>query len=201
MVFVHNSRLWLRAMAVTLAVLAICECALLALVAIRARTMDAPKPADCMIVLGGGIDRNTSKPLSTLAYRLDRARELYDAGYAPSIIVSGGQGGDEPISEAQSMRDYLIGAGVPDAAIIMEDRSTNTWENMVFSNEIMDARGFNDALVVTSDYHLWRSLKLAECAGISASGAGAKNSRTVFHTVKNLARETLSLLKFALNGQ
>lgn len=198
MLFVDDGRRWLRAMIWTLAAFVLIELIMIAAVAITARTMDAPKSADCMIVLGGGLDRNTGEPLSTLAYRLDRAVGLFDEGYAPAIIVSGGQGADEPISEAESMRNYLLRRGVPESAIIMEAQSTTTRENMAFSKAIMDENGYESALIVTSDYHLWRAMQLADRARISGSCAGARNSSNIFFTVKNLARETLSWIKFAL---
>lgn len=198
MLFVDDGRRWLRAMAGTLAAFVLIELIMMAAVAITARTMDAPEHADCMIVLGGGLDRNTGKPMATLAYRLDRAIELFGEGYAPVIIVSGGQGADEIVSEAESMRNYLVQRGVPESAIIMEACSTTTRENMEYSKAIMDERGFKDALIVTSDFHLWRAMQLAKRAGIHAYSAGSRNSSNIFFTVKNLARETLSWIKFAL---
>lgn len=186
-------------MAITLAVFALIEVCMMIAVAITARKMDAPQPADAIIVLGGGINPVDGTPLSTLAYRLDRALELYDMGYAPNIIVSGGQGADEPISEAESMRRYLISKGIPAEAVIPEARSVNTQQNMEFSREIMTARGYDTALIVTSDYHLWRALQLAQRAGITASGAGSRNSSTLFFTLKNLARETFSWAKFLIS--
>lgn len=198
MLFVDDGRRWLRAMIWTLAAFVLIELIMMAAVAITARTMDAPKRADCMIVLGGGLDRETGEPLSTLAYRLDRAIELFGEGYAPVIIVSGGQGADEVISEAEAMRNYLIQRGIPESVIITEAQSTTTRENMAYSKAIMDENGYESALIVTSDYHLWRAMQLADRAGISVSCAGARNSSNIFFTVKNLARETLSWIKFAL---
>ena len=123
-------------------------------------------------------------------------RDRYEAGFAPRIIVSGGQGADEPISEAESMRRYLVALGMPNEVIKLEDKSTNTQQNMEYSKAIMDAEGYHSALIVTSDYHLWRALQLAQRAGISASGAGSRNSSTLLYTLKNLARETISWAKF-----
>ena len=80
----------------------------------------------------------------------------------------------------------------------MEAQSTTTRENMTFSKALMDENGYESALIVTSDYHLWRAMQLADRAGISGSCAGARNSSNIFFTVKNLARETLSWIKFAL---
>lgn len=196
MLFAGRRWRWMRAMAIALLVLALIEACLMAAVAITARTMDSPAPADVIIVLGGGLNPIDGTPRATLAYRLDRAAELYEAGFAPRIVVSGGQGADEPISEAESMRRYLVALGVPDEVIELEDKSTNTQQNMEYSKAIMDAEGYHSALIVTSDYHLWRALQLAQRAGISASGAGSRNSSTLLYTLKNLARETISWAKF-----
>ncbi len=196
MLFASEHRRWLRAMLATLLAFGLIEVCMMAAVAITARSMDAPKPADAMIVLGGGIDPVDGTPRATLAYRLDRAVELYAAGYAPLIIVSGGQGANEPISEAESMRRYLEARGVPADAILLEDKSTNTQQNMEFSKALMDVQGCDTALIVTSDYHLWRALRLAQRAGIAASGAGSRNSVTPLYALKNLARETFSWAKY-----
>lgn len=198
MLFIYDRHKWLRVVILTLLAFALIECMLMAAVAITARTMDAPVQSDCIIVLGGGLNKQTGKPLSTLAYRLDRAKSLFDKGYARYIIVSGGLGSDKIISEAESMYNYLVEQSVPSSAIIMEDKSTNTSENMAYSKLIMDSHGFDSALIVTSDYHLWRALQLAERAGINACGAGARNSSTIFYTLKNLARETFSWIKFVI---
>lgn len=198
MLFIYDRHKWLRVVILTLLAFALIECMLMAAVAITARTMDAPVQSDCIIVLGGGLNKQTGKPLSTLAYRLDRAKSLFDKGYARYIIVSGGLGSDEIISEAESMYNYLVEQSVPSSAIIMEDKSTNTSENMAYSKLIMDSHGFDSALIVTSDYHLWRALQLAERAGINACGAGARNSSTIFYMLKNLARETFSWIKFVI---
>lgn len=198
MLFIYDRHKWLRVVILTLLAFALIECMLMAAVAITARTMDAPVQSDCIIVLGGGLNKQTGKPLSTLAYRLDRAKSLFDKGYARYIIVSGGLGSDKIISEAESMYNYLVEQSVPSSAIIMEDKSTNTSENMAYSKLIMDSHGFDSALIVTSDYHLWRALQLAERAGINACGAGARNSSTIFYMLKNLARETFSWIKFVI---
>ena len=183
MLFVDDGRRWMRAMIWTLAAFFLLECAMMAAVAITARTMDAPENEDCIIVLGGGLDRNTGEPLSTLAYRLDRAVGLFDEGYAPAIIVSGGQGADEIISEAESMRNYLLRHGVPESAIIMEAQSTTTRENMAFSKAIMDENGYEGALIVTSDYHLWRAMQCGRSRGNKRiMRRSAQQQQYIFHS-------------------
>ena len=140
---------------------------------------------------------NAQKLEAEYTSRLEGAKEE-SAQIIQTATRKAQQRSDEIISEAESMRNYLLRCGVPESAIIMEPRSTTTRENMAFSKALMDENGYESALIVTSDYHLWRAMRLADRAGISGSCAGARNSSNIFFTVKNLARETLSWIKFAL---
>ena len=91
-------------------------------------------------------------------------------------MASGGKGADEVISEAEAMRRYLLRKGVPEDALILEDRSTTTWENLTFSKEIMDERmeaAPYRAAVVSSDYHVFRCAEYAKHLGITADGVGS----------------------------
>ena len=90
-------------------------------------------------------------------------------------MLSGGQGADEAISEAECMRRYLAEQGVPEERMILEDRSTNTDENMRFSKEKIDAVD-PDAKVAfsTTNYHVFRSGIKARRAKMRAQGMGAK---------------------------
>lgn len=171
------------------------EIVLFIAVVITAGKLDDPRPADAMIVLGAGINME-GRPKSTLQYRLDRAAALYHEGYAPVIITTGAQGDDEPMPEAYAMRDYLVEKGVPEDAILCDPASYNTRENLENAKVLMDGNGLQTALVVTSDYHLWRTLHIAEDIGLEASGAGARNARTWFYAAQNCARETLSWIKY-----
>lgn len=173
------------------------EAALFVAVVTMAKRMDAPQPADTMIVLGAGINMD-GYPRSTLQYRLDRTAALYNEGYAPTVIVTGAQGDDEPMPEAYAMRNYLVSKGVPEEAIFCEPDSYNTRQNLQNAKAIMNENGMESAIIVTSDYHLWRSLHLAEDLGIAASGAGAKNAASRYHAVRNCMRETLSWIKYAV---
>lgn len=172
------------------------EGALLIGVVTAAGRMDDPQPADVIIVLGAGINMQ-GIPSSTLQYRLDRALQLYYEGYAPQVIVTGAQGDDEPLPEAVVMKRVLVMGGIPEEAVHIEADSYNTRENLANAKVIMDANGMETALVVTSDYHLWRALHLAEDLGIPASGAGAKNAALPYYRARNYVRETLSWVKYA----
>ncbi len=112
------------------------------------------QPADVIIVLGSAAPRGV--PGKVMISRLDHALLLYRRGYAPLILVSGGVGKGEPISEAAVMRKYLISKGVPPTAILVENRSRNTWENLAYSKILMTQFELERVLVVSSAFHLGR---------------------------------------------
>lgn len=110
-----------------------------------------------------------------LSNRVDKAMEIYEkCAVKPIIIPSGGQGGDEKLSEAEAMRRYLVEHGIPDEHIILEDRSATTAENLAFSKAIIDGRrGQRKTALVSSNYHVYRCLRLAKEVGLRCTGIGA----------------------------
>ena len=111
-----------------------------------------------------------------LSNRVDKAIELYrKCRIKPIIIPSGGRGADEKISEAEAMRRYLLEHGIPEAHILMEDRSATTRENLIFSKQLIEARGGRKkTALVSSNYHIYRCLRLAREVGLKCTGIGAK---------------------------
>ena len=102
------------------------------------RILPRRRQYDYIIIHGAGLDGPRPTPL--LAGRIDKALELWNKQHQHGkFVVSGGQGADEIVSEAQAMRDYLLEKGVPAAAILMEDKSTTTWENLRYSLAIINA--------------------------------------------------------------
>lgn len=131
---------------------------------------------DYIIVHGAGLMGTELTPL--LAGRVDKALEVWrHQGQQGKLIVSGGQGADEVISEAEAMKRYLVDRhGVAEDAIIKEDRSTTTMENLSFSKAIMDKLSGEKnyrAAVVTSDYHVFRCAEYAHKLKINADGVGS----------------------------
>ncbi|MGN0076869.1 MAG: YdcF family protein [Parafannyhessea sp.] len=133
-----------------------------------------------VVALGSGlIDGRRVTPL--LAHRVDRAIWAWRRNPGSTIVMSGGQGPDEAVSEASAMRDYAIGQGVPAEAIVCEERSRNTRENVRFSHDLIRANGGEGRgpakdgriLVVSDDYHVFRALLLTREAGFRADGIGS----------------------------
>lgn len=119
-----------------------------------------------IVVLGAGL--NKDKISMQLYYRLESALELSKQIKDVPIIVSGGQGENESLSEAKAMKLYLISKGVNESRIIMEDKSTNTYENFKFTKEkILEV--FNDnhpkITIVTNNFHMYRSKIFSENLG------------------------------------
>lgn len=102
------------------------------------RLLPRRRQYDYIIIHGAGLDGPRPTPL--LAGRIDKALELWKKQHQHGkFVVSGGQGADEVVSEAQAMRDYLLDKGVSADAILMEDKSTTTWENLRYSLAIINA--------------------------------------------------------------
>lgn len=148
---------------------------------------------DVVIVLGAGI--HGEKVSATLAKRLDEAVTYYGKNPDAVIIVCGGQGPQEDITEALAMERYLLSKGIPVDSIIKEEQSTSTYENFVNAKKILDEhfpQGFT-AVLITNDFHIFRAEKTADNAGISARHIGVN---TVWYTVpSNYLREMLAIIK------
>jgi len=130
---------------------------------------------DYVIIHGCGLidGERVSKLLGS---RVDKAIQIYRRSRGRAYLLpSGGQGGDEKLSEAQAMKNYLMEKGIPEERIILEDRSTTTEENLKFSKAIIDGReGRKRIALVTSNYHVYRCLLLARQLKIRCAGVGAK---------------------------
>lgn len=123
-----------------------------------------------MIILGAKVNEDGIS--KTLKRRLDKAIEYYNTNKnINNIIVSGGQGSDEVVTEALAMKNYLVKNGVSEDKIIMEDKATTTLENIIFSKKIITDKNLKGkVLIVTSDYHLFRGQFIASILGIDNEG-------------------------------
>jgi len=141
----------------------------------------ALRGADFVVVLGSGLIGGDRVP-PLLASRLERGRQVYQALVArgknsPMLIVSGGKGADERVSEAEAMARYLIERGVPPDSVMREDQSRTTEENLTFSRGIMERfRPRYRCIVVTSNYHVFRAAMLARRLGVNGQVTGARTA-------------------------
>ena len=179
------------------------------------RILPRRRKYDYIIIHGAGLDGTRPTPL--LAGRIDKALELWNKQHQHGkFVASGGQGADEVVSEAQAMRDYLLEKGVPADAILMEDQSTTTWENLKNSIAVIRAdratSGGTDAAsddvtasdsagacgdfttaVVSSDFHVFRCAEYAHNLGIKADGIGSHTKGWYWPTA--FIREFIAITK------
>lgn len=158
--------------------------------------ISAPEPSgyDSIIVLGAQV-KPDGEPSVQLRWRLDRAREVYDASPC-YIVVTGGQGKNEPAPEGDVMRQLLIDEGVPQEHVFSDPLSVNTRQNLDNAWEILRELGCEKPVVVTSDYHLARAMQMMEDMGLEPRGAGSLCRPGVRFWLKNHLREALAWGKY-----
>ena len=149
---------------------------------------------DYIIVLGAQVRREG--PSTVLKYRLDCALEYLENNPETLCVLSGGQGYNEPWSEAEGMRRYLAGRGIAEERLILEDRSTNTIENIRNSMELLDPE--KDSVgIVTNNFHVYRSKEIAKKQGIrDVEGIAAPS--TFINLPHNMLREFVGMSKDVL---
>ena len=141
-----------------------------------AHTDDAE--ADCLIVLGAGL-RNGA-PSMVLRRRLSKTIEYLQERGDKTVIVSGGLGYGETITEAEAMFRFLKERGVDESLILKEGKSTSTKENLAFSLALMKENGLDvdniKIAIVSNEFHLYRAKLIAKKQGIDAIGIAAEPS-------------------------
>ncbi|OYD07475.1 YdcF family protein [Paludifilum halophilum] len=146
-----------------------------------------------IIVLGAAI--KGEKPGPALKERLDYAYRLYSRGLAPVIICSGGSI-KHRISEAEVMKQNLVEKGVPPDSILLEDRSTNTVQNIANTMKILKQHQWDDVYLVTHDYHMYRALFCARRYPVQVTPAPF-HTRTLWMGYHKM-RECLALIKYGV---
>ena len=148
---------------------------------------------DAIIVLGAQIKPDGS-PSVQLSWRLDAAAEAYRQKPVP-VVVCGAQGKDEPMTEAEGMKKYLTESGIPEQDILQDPDSFNTRQNLKNAASLLSSLpSVKKVLIVTSDYHVPRSLALARDQGYDACGLGSPCKPEYW--IKNHAREALAWCKY-----
>jgi uncharacterized SAM-binding protein YcdF (DUF218 family) len=146
------------------------------------RALSSVAPADAIVLLGGATRGDTQfgalADLNEHADRLIHAVSLYKAGKAPTIVLTGGSP-EGTRTEAEQMKDLLEVMGVPGEHVLLEKKSRNTHDNAVYSAELLRAEGIDRILLVTSAYHMRRSLALFEAQGLNVDPAPTDYQRLV----------------------
>lgn len=143
---------------------------------------------DYLIVLGAQV--RGKKITQSLLFRLDRALFAARQDSRVQIIVSGGRGRGEDVTEAHAMADYLIKNGVEKGRIILEERSTSTQENIMYSMALVKEQCF--VAVVTNSFHCYRAGLIARQMGFSRVRTLPARSNKVFY-LNYLVREIVAV--------
>lgn len=149
-----------------------------------------PRKIDYVVVLGAGLIGERVTPL--LASRIRKGIKVYKANPGSKLIMSGGQGPDEVVSEAFAMKNYALEQGIDENDIILEDKSTSTEENIIFSKKFIPVD--KSFAVVTNYYHVYRALVQARTLGFRCIGYGAPTK--FYFTLNAFIREFIGYLYF-----
>lgn len=146
---------------------------------------------DYVIVLGAQV--RESGPSVVLKYRLDAAIDYLNENPDTVCIVSGGQGVNEPFSEAEGMAEYLMENGIDENRIILEDQSKNTVQNIQNSKALME-ESYNGVGIITNNFHMFRAVQIAKTQGLEGVCGIAADSNPVY-LPNNVLRECCGILK------
>ena len=192
----RRSTPWLRLLAALVAIGLVVFLALEAVVIFHARSHVRGEPG-AMVILGAKL--NDDGPSRFLQRRLESALEYLEDHPDIIVVVSGGQGPDEPDSEANGMEEFLRQSGF-EGIILKEDQSHNTKENLKNSKDILAGAGYDVAdgvILVSNDFHLARAKLLGNRFGYQVSLLAARSDH-LGHKIYSYLREPIGLVKSAL---
>ena len=161
---------------------------------------DLGVPVDYIVVLGAKV--NKDGPSVSLWDRICAAYEYLDAHPYVTAVLSGGQGTDEPITEAECMYRELVALGIDPKRLWIEDAATSTWENMTFSLELIEEKtGLRPEKlgILSSEYHLFRASLFAKACGVEFVGIPARTSRWG-QRINHFMREVAGVWHYLLLG-
>ncbi len=146
--------------------------------------------ADVAVILGAAAYNGEVSPV--YRERINHGITLYEEGYVDRLIVTGGTADQGEESDASAAKKYLLSRGIPEEAVLIEDQSSITQENLENSKAIMEENGYETAIIVSDPLHMKRAMLLAEDAGITAYSSPTPSTRYISLRTKIpfLARET-----------
>lgn len=157
-------------------------------------SVDETQQADVAIVLGAAAWR--SRPSPVFAERINHAIELHRRGWVGAVILTGGYGRNPSLADSEIAREYALQRGLPASVIYIETNSTDTQENLVEAQKLMQALGWGSALLVSDPLHMYRAQLLADELGMQTASSPTPTSRyrSAFSRTAFLLRESYSLL-------
>jgi uncharacterized SAM-binding protein YcdF (DUF218 family) len=159
---------------------------------------DEARPADAIVVLGAA--QYNGKPSPVLKARLDHAVGLYKRDIAPMMILTGGVGVGDTVSEAEVGKRYVMKQGVPEESILIEPAGVSTDESMATVKRLMVGDRMNSAVLVSDRFHMLRLRLLAAKLDIKAFSSPTRTSPITLDSPtewKQVVRESF-ILPFAL---
>jgi uncharacterized SAM-binding protein YcdF (DUF218 family) len=162
-------------------------------------TKDEATRADVIIVLGAA--QWNEQPSPVLQARLDHAIALYNKGVAPGLIMTGGVGEGDQLSEAEVSRNYIINHSISRSMVLTEQEGRTSLQSIKAAKQIMDERGMKSAILVSDPFHMLRILRMAEDLGIEAYGSPTRTSpisKNKWVEFKYVARECVFYLTYLL---
>ncbi|MEE1026018.1 MAG: YdcF family protein [Acutalibacteraceae bacterium] len=142
--------------------------------------MEEKQTADVAIVLGAALSKNSVSPV--YRERINHAITLYNEGYVKYVILTGGVGEGNIYSDAFIAMEYAVSVGLPKKAILLEEKSTVTKENLLYSKEIMEDNLLKTAIIVSDPIHMKRAMLMANDMGMIAFAS--PTSTTMYQTTK-----------------
>lgn len=159
---------------------------------------DEKQSADVAIVLGAALSYNTVSPV--YRERINHAITLYNEGYVKYVILTGGTGEGNIYSDAFIAMEYARSKGLPEEAILLEEKSTVTEENIIYSKEIMEQNNLKTAIIVSDPLHMKRAMKMAKNNNLTAFSSPTPT--TMYKTTKTqlpfLARELFLYVGYSI---
>lgn len=163
--------------------------------------VDETQPAEAIVVLGAGVEKD-GRPSAAMEARVAHGIWLYEQGYAPLVVASGGVR-VRPPAEADLMAQTLLAAGVPQDALIVEDQSLNTGQNAAYVTPLLREHGVERIILVTSPFHQWRAERVFEDVGFEVYLSPPPDDPAEALPVKRiyfLTREGAVTLLYLLSG-
>lgn len=160
---------------------------------------DYAHKADCIIVLGASVQYKRVSPV--YRERINHGIQLLNAGYAHDMILTGGRIPGQIYSDASVARSYAISQGVSAKHIMIEEKSTETLQNLQNSQAIMKKHGLKSAIIVSDPLHMRRAMTMARDLGITAYSSPTPT--TVYRTAQSkkefLEKEVMAYIYYKLD--